>query len=690
MGVFQEKYTKEYYTGIKEDGTILPYGLERRKDDGYQRGDVRELDEYILSRVSFSGQRVLEFGYGRGEAIKYAMERGAASYEALDFSQAAAELAKEFLAEQGIDGVKLHCTDALQFMLNCPKDNMYDIVIMLDVVEHIPRIELEQVMKLLHHHLSEKAVIVIGTPVYREDNDMTVEPLKEANKKNMVDTSNLLPETFGMHNNLYTVPSLQKFMASCGYINITEVHFFEQMQDEMLFEARKAYSSRWKNAFERGLPLLGEYTPDILEYAYVRDFIPTERSFNDGNLQGLSFLMTESYSIALDNGNHDVDFIIHLKKYTADDAIIFDVGGFMGMSSLLMKKHLNCKVFCFEPNPWNFNRIMHNLSLNDKIGGDVGCLSFGLGDKNEDMELLFSSSIDNGYSSTSQLTSGDGTNNSYETLYGLGFATEIVKIYTLDTFVKETGIIPNVIKVDIEGAEALFLSGASETLKTYKPTLYIELHTILVATRCIRTLSDLGYDCSILSQESDGRIMIAATFNDCNGLPDKLIESKWFAYEYESMRIGRAASDRIIAGVFSDLRNTQGQLYLTQGQLKDTQEQLTLIKGQLEDTQEQLTLTQGQLENEQGQLTLIQEQNSELSLKLATVQAESNELTKQLATYQTSNYELLIQLDNFQTHNANLLEQTSSLEKSIKSYEQSTSWRITKPMRIIKRLIRGK
>jgi len=47
---------------------------------------------------------------------------------------------------------------------------------------------------------------------------------------------------------------------------------------------------------------------------------------------------------------------------------------------------------------------------------------------------------------------------------------------TLDEFVERTGIIPDVIKVDIEGAEVDFLRGGLRTLKKHKPSLFIETH----------------------------------------------------------------------------------------------------------------------------------------------------------------------------------------------------------------------
>lgn len=47
---------------------------------------------------------------------------------------------------------------------------------------------------------------------------------------------------------------------------------------------------------------------------------------------------------------------------------------------------------------------------------------------------------------------------------------------TIDTFVRETGIIPTAITLDIEGAEFLAMRGAYDTLKAYHPKIWMSIH----------------------------------------------------------------------------------------------------------------------------------------------------------------------------------------------------------------------
>jgi len=682
MGIHQEKYTKTYFIGKNDDGTPAGYGVEG--GEAFKTGDLRDIDKSILSRVDFVDRHVIEFGFGRGEAIKYVLENGARIYEGVDFAPAALEIAKEFLKEHNVSEPQLYCCDALQFVESLSDDSVYDIVIMLDFIEHVPRIEFKRLLMKLRDHLSENAVLIINTPVYREDNDVLQDGLKTRNQMNMIDISNSIPETSGMHCNLYTIPSLQQFMKDCGYTNVTEAHFFTKIEFTEDVEIKKSYRQSWENAVRRGLPLVGTYVDDVLEYAFVVSDVPRLSMFDNGDLQGLKFLMTESYLNLFSNGCHDRDLIVHAKQYTKKDAVIFDVGGFMGMSSLLLRKHLDShtKIFCFEPNGWNLNRILYNLSHNPKYAGEIFCVNLALSERNETIEMLCSDNIDEGHSSTSQLTIGDGTDNSHETLFDLGFHMQTVNALSLDYFVQKTGIVPDVIKVDIEGAEALFLQGAKNVLEDYRPILYIELHTIMATMRCIRYLCESNYNIHILSHEGDGRIIVAC-------LPsthEKVLTDLWMRYEYEGLRIDKRISDKNVSDLYSKLLNKHAEVVVQQSENNELARRLTSEKEETSELERQLTISHEQLTIQQSDFSDLETQlnsqlhrNEELSKELNAQQSQIEELVKELTTQQTLNDELKIQLD---TVNVQFVAQQTHITEIMKS----TSWRITKPARHFKKI----
>jgi FkbM family methyltransferase len=61
--------------------------------------------------------------------------------------------------------------------------------------------------------------------------------------------------------------------------------------------------------------------------------------------------------------------------------------------------------------------------------------------------------------------------------YGFGPLTETVTVARVDTLVDRGQVpVPTLIKVDVEGAEARLLRGATGTLVKYAPNLVMELH----------------------------------------------------------------------------------------------------------------------------------------------------------------------------------------------------------------------
>ncbi len=51
-----------------------------------------------------------------------------------------------------------------------------------------------------------------------------------------------------------------------------------------------------------------------------------------------------------------------------------------------------------------------------------------------------------------------------------------IPMITLDDFVKETGIVPNALNIDVEGAEILVFEGAKETLSNQNLKIFVSIH----------------------------------------------------------------------------------------------------------------------------------------------------------------------------------------------------------------------
>ena len=198
----KEKYTRACFT---EEGGYCFEGIET-----FKQGTFRDTDKALLDRLDFRDNVVLDLGCGCGEAMKYALERGSKKVIGVNFAQPAIKIAHDHL--KGYPNVELYCEDTLRFLQSSLYElDLADIVLMLDLIEHIPRAEVKELLQWLRCFVYPCAVIAINTPIFRHDNDVLVEGLKEQ------DSSDNCLQEVGVHCNRYTEKSLRQFMVDSGY-----------------------------------------------------------------------------------------------------------------------------------------------------------------------------------------------------------------------------------------------------------------------------------------------------------------------------------------------------------------------------------------------------------------------------------------------------------------------------------------
>jgi FkbM family methyltransferase len=147
--------------------------------------------------------------------------------------------------------------------------------------------------------------------------------------------------------------------------------------------------------------------------------------------------------------------------------LVFDVGAYIGTYALLMRRLApNCRVVAFEPDPRNRSRLEENLALNG--ADDVVVLADAVGA--EEATVNFTSAGMHGY---------------------IGEGDDQVRTTTLDSLVLAYGT-PDVVIMDIQGAEVEALQGARELLQAGKTTWLVELHGDKGATAAA-ALEDAGY-----------------------------------------------------------------------------------------------------------------------------------------------------------------------------------------------------
>ncbi len=236
-------------------------------------------------------------------------------------------------------------------------------------------------------------------------------------------------------------------------------------------------------------------------------------------LKDINIYTSQDYfDIVFSDGNYDEEIFSALEKNCPEGKTIYDVGGFMGINSIAFSRLVgeNGKVIVFEPNPWNIERIQKNLSCNETEAKNISIEPLAFSNEITKQKMLVSEQIDTGYSSTSQLLSAHGAD-PQENIRQLGFKEVDVDVTTLDAFVEKTQIVPDFLKVDIEGVEHLFLEGGIKTLQEHSPVLFIEIHSNYCAIKCSSILLKLNYEMRVIKKEKDGRVIILCTRQESSG-----------------------------------------------------------------------------------------------------------------------------------------------------------------------------
>lgn len=173
--------------------------------------------------------------------------------------------------------------------------------------------------------------------------------------------------------------------------------------------------------------------------------------------------------------------------------VVYDVGANIGYYARYIVRHCQPKVLiAFEPATENLDLLRDNVRLG-QAEEMIKIFPIGLGDVDSEETLQ----IDDVYGGTSKLDRlAPGQASSGRRAFGLAPKTEQITLRRLDALVASGEIPPpDFIKIDVEGAETLVLSGAAATLRDHAPKLVIALHGTDVAREVIAQLTYADYVC---------------------------------------------------------------------------------------------------------------------------------------------------------------------------------------------------
>jgi FkbM family methyltransferase len=154
--------------------------------------------------------------------------------------------------------------------------------------------------------------------------------------------------------------------------------------------------------------------------------------------------------------------------------IVIDIGANVGMYSLMSSVSRGTKVYAFEPEASNYNILCQNIRLNN-VGDRVTAYCAGNLDYDGFSVLNIAQDRDVGPGGSCHTVEEE--KNFDLTNMRVAFKQGINTVM-LDTFCKQMNIIPDHIKMDVDGLEHRVINGGVESIQKAK-TVIIELNTNL-------------------------------------------------------------------------------------------------------------------------------------------------------------------------------------------------------------------
>lgn len=240
----------------------------------------------------------------------------------------------------------------------------------------------------------------------------------------------------------------------------------------------------FKNAFQRVvylLRLISNHGPKVgLETAlgHVMSERKTEIRYPCGNLEIIINSSDLPFWKLLENKKWEYEQLSFLCNLSLKNGTIFDIGAWRGPYTLLLANLVGNKgrVEAFEPMPDTFNTLVNNVRLNSL--NNVNCHNIAVSDIDGNVEMKATTR-------RSQVASILRHKNDDKLI---SFTSQSV---TIDSFCKKNDIIPDGIKIDVEGAEGLVFKGALNTLKIHKPWVVVEVHGDLLSENEIKACWEL-------------------------------------------------------------------------------------------------------------------------------------------------------------------------------------------------------
>lgn len=191
-------------------------------------------------------------------------------------------------------------------------------------------------------------------------------------------------------------------------------------------------------------------------------------------------------------GDYEPEIAAYISQKVAAGFSFIDIGANAGYYSMLAASKANDAsqvILAIEPMEQNIVQIKNHIALNKLT--QINVLPFAVSDSDRELE----------FSATTNLAAN--TYNS-ESAFFQNAPKIKVQSKSLDSICSDYSFQNLLVKIDVEGAEADVLRGASNVLATVKPEIILathECHVKGVEETCLSILRAAGYVCSVIDDQ---------------------------------------------------------------------------------------------------------------------------------------------------------------------------------------------
>lgn len=215
-----------------------------------------------------------------------------------------------------------------------------------------------------------------------------------------------------------------------------------------------------------------------------------EHRVDAGPAKGITFHLRMPEDKGIWTGTYEIDFATRLAAAVKPGTVAYDIGSWHGFFAGVMAAQDAAHVHVFEPLPANAERIRRLIALNPTRS--ITLHACAVGEREAEMDLMIMPETSMAKLEASTFQAGETSAERVR-----------VKVRSIDTMIAAGEIAPPALmKIDVEGAEAMVLAGARETLARHRPVIFAEVHSTSLLDQCRKLLQADGYSIEHIDTDS--------------------------------------------------------------------------------------------------------------------------------------------------------------------------------------------